>query len=205
MPFVLAGLALLWAAMLVLGGGDADSAVLLFLYAGGKPDLTDAARIVTQLGSYPALLAATFLGVLRLALRRDRRGALLLLAITLSGRLLVELHKGWTGRLRPEDQDHLVATQSYAFPSAHAANATMVFLCLALLVPQTPRGRRLGLWTAAAIALAVGISRPMLGVHWPSDVVAGWAFGLAWTLLLVRLFGTPPTDCSPASPSRSPG
>jgi undecaprenyl-diphosphatase len=205
MALLLAGLALLWAAMLALGGGEADRAALLFLYAGGKPELIDAAVTVTQLGGYPALLAATFLGAVRLGLRRDWRAALLLLAITLSGRLLVALQKGWTGRPRPEVQDQLVAVQSWAFPSAHAANATMVFLTLALLLPRTARGRGWAVGAAAAIALAVGISRPMLGVHWPSDVVAGWAFGLAWTLLLFRLSGTPPTDCSPASPSRSPG
>lgn len=185
--------------MLVLGGSDADKAMLLFLYAGGKPNLIDAAKIVTQLGSFPALIAATVLGMLRLALRRDWLGALLLGAVTLSGRLLIELQKGWTGRLRPEDQDHLVAAQSYAFPSGHAANATIVFLSLALLVPQSARGRTLAVWTAAIVALVVGVSRPMLGVHWPSDVAGGWAFGLAWTLALLRLSGRPKTDCSPAS------
>ena len=203
MPFLIAALALVWAAMLLLGGGDPDKAVFLFLYAGGKPELIDAARTVTQLGGYQALLAATFLGLVRLALRRDWRAALLLLAITLSGRLLVDLQKGWTGRLRPEDHEHLVATQSYAFPSGHAANATLVFLTLALLLPETARGRRLAVGAASVIALAVGLSRPMLGVHWPSDVAAGWAFGLAWTLLLLRLFGRPRTGCSPASPSRA--
>ena len=203
MPALLAALVLAWAAMLVLGGSDADRSILLFLYAGGNPELIDAARIVTQLGSYQALLAATFLGLVRLAWRRDWRAALLLAAITLSGRLLIELQKSWTGRLRPEDQDHLVAAQSYAFPSGHAANATIVFLCLALLLPRTARGRTLAVWAAAVLALAVGVSRPMLGVHWPSDVAAGWAFGLAWTVPLLRIFGRPPTDCSPASPSRS--
>jgi len=203
MPFLLGALILVWAAMLVLGGSDPDKAALLFLYAGGKPELIAAARTVTWLGGAEALLAATFLGLLRLAWRRDWRAAVLLLAITLSGRLLVELQKGWTGRLRPEDQEHLVATQSFAFPSGHAANATLVFLTLALLLPQTAPGRRLAVAAGAIMALAVGISRPMLGVHWPSDVVAGWTFGLLWTLLLLRLFAGPPTDCWPASASRS--
>lgn len=202
MPVLLAALAVVWAAMLLAGGGEADRAVLLTFYAGGRPELTDAARIVTQLGSYEALIAATVLGMLRLGLRRDWRAALLLAGLTLSGRLLVDLQKGATARLRPDVQDHVAALHSYAFPSGHAANTVMVFLCLALLLPETARGRRIAAWAAAALALAVGLSRLMLGVHWPSDVAAGWAFGLAWTLLLLRLFSAPPTDCSPASPSR---
>jgi membrane-associated phospholipid phosphatase len=173
--------------------------VLLALYAGGHPDLIDGAKAVTQAGGYAVLVPATLLGLLRLARRRDWRTCALLLGITLSGRLLVELGKGWIGRLRPEDQEHLVAVQSFAFPSGHAANATIVWLSLALLVPETARGRRICVVVAAVVALAVGISRPMLGVHWPSDVIGGWAFGLAWTLTLVRLCAAPPKDCSPAS------
>jgi membrane-associated phospholipid phosphatase len=196
---LIAGLVLLWAAMLVFGGSDPDKAALHALYAGGRPALAAAARAVTFFGSYTALVPATLIGLAILAWRRQGRAALLLLAITLSGRLLVELHKGWVGRVRPEDQEHLVAVQSYAFPSGHAANATIVYLSLALLVPVAARGRRIGVALAAALAVAVGLSRPMLGVHWPSDVIGGWTLGLAWTLLLVRLFGAPPTDCSPAS------
>ena len=199
MPLLIAALALVWAAMLAFGTRAGDTALLLFLYAGGKPELIDAAWTVTQLGSFPALAGAAILGLIRLSLRRDWRGALILAGVTLSGRLLVEAQKVAFGRLRPADHEPLVTIQSYAFPSGHAANATIVFLCLALLLPRTGSGRRLALWVAAVLALAVGISRPMLGVHWPSDVAAGWAFGLAWTLALLRLCGRPARDCSPAS------
>lgn len=204
MPLLLGALLLVWAAMLVLGGSDPDKAALLFLYAGDRPGLVDAARAVTALGSYPALIGLTLLGVAGLALRRDWRGALLLIAITLSGRLLVQLQKDWTGRLRPEDQEHLVATQSYAFPSGHAANAMLVLLSLALLLPASARGRRLAVAAAAIASIAVGLSRPILGVHWPSDVVAGWALGLFWTLLLLRLSGRGPGGETAPAPGPDP-
>jgi undecaprenyl-diphosphatase len=58
-----------------------------------------------------------------------------------------------------------------------------------LLIPRETRVRRPLIVGAALLSVAVGISRPMLGVHWPSDVVAGWAFGLFWILLLFRLAG----------------
>jgi undecaprenyl-diphosphatase len=198
MPLALAALTLLWAAMLLAGTGGADQALHLALYAGGHPALVAATRMVTAFGSGAILLPATALGAIILAVRRDLRGTALLLVITLSGRLLVELQKGWIGRPRPADRAQLDAVSSFAFPSGHAANAVMVWLGLALLVAP-PAWRRAAIALAALLAAAVGVSRIMLGVHWPSDVAAGWAFGLFWTLLLVRLFGTPATDCSPAS------
>jgi undecaprenyl-diphosphatase len=184
--------------MLLAGAGGADQALHLALYAGGDPALVAAIRAVTALGSGAVLLPATALGALVLALRRDLRGSALLLVVTLTGRLLVELQKGWIGRPRPADREQLDAVASFAFPSGHAANTTMVAFGLALLVAP-PAWRRTALALAAALAFVVGLSRIMLGVHWPSDVAAGWAFGLFWTLLLVRLCGTPATDCSPAS------
>ncbi len=67
------------------------------------------------------------------------------------------------------------------------ANATLVWRCLALMLPRNARGRLHAIWAAAW--LAVGASRVMLGVHWPSDVIGGWAFGLFWLLLWLRIAG----------------
>ena len=76
----------------------------------------------------------------------------------------------------------VVLTHSLSFPSAHAANSMIVFPALVLfLIPQ----RRGPAMVAAIVAsLLVGASRPLLGVHWPSDVVAGWAIGAAWLLIM---------------------
>jgi undecaprenyl-diphosphatase len=190
MRFLLAGLALIlvWAAMLAFGGGTPlDRALLLQLHAGGHPALVRAAWIVTQFGDEAVLLPITALAAVLLIVRRKVHAAVLLLAIALSGRLLVELLKLWTARPRPEASLHLVGTQTWSFPSGHAANATIVGLALALLLVRDPRRRLAALAAAALLALLVGLSRVMLGVHWPSDVVAGWAFGLLGILLLVRL------------------
>ena len=65
------------------------------------------------------------------------------------------------------------------------------WLAIALLA-ASPQLRRPAIALALAIALVTGLCRLILQVHWPSDVVGGWAFGAAWTLLLVRLFGTAP-------------
>jgi len=186
LPLTLAALAALWAAMLVLGGQSWDRTLLVGAYAGGQPTLVAAARWLTEAGGSTVLVPMSFAGALILFLvRRDWRAPILFLAITLSGRLLVELQKDWLHRLRPDANEHLVAAQSYAFPSGHSANAMMVWVGLALLFP--PRWRGPALAAVALLVLAVGASRVMLGVHWPSDVVGGWSFGLFW-LLLLRTF-----------------
>lgn len=189
MPLALLGLAVAWAVMLLFGGMELDRALLLVVYAGDEPNLAAVARWGTELGSGRLLIALTAFGIGFLLYRHAWRPALLLAAITLSGRLLVELQKDWTARVRPDAQGHLIPVESLAFPSGHAANATMVWLCLALLLPAGARPRAFAIWGAAWLAILVGLTRVMLGVHWPSDVIGGWAFGLFWTLLLLRLAG----------------
>jgi len=186
---VCALLAALWTAMLLLGTGDVDHSLLRNLYTGGRPFLAQAAWAVTQFGGSAVVLPVSAVGALILIVRRDLRGAALLLGITLSGRILVDLEKAWTARPRPADYLHLIPTSSDSFPSGHTANATLVWIALALLIPREPRTRRILLWAAGLLAVAVGFSRPMLGVHWPSDVIGGWAFGLLWLMVLLRLSG----------------
>lgn len=183
LSLALAGLAGLWAAMLLLGGQGWDRTLLVAAYAGGQPALVTAARWLTEAGGSAVLVPVSFAGALILFIaRRDWRAPLLFLAITLSGRLLVELQKDWLNRLRPDANEHLVLAQSYAFPSGHSANALMVWVGLALLMPSRWRGPALA--AAALLTVATGASRVMLGVHWPSDVIGGWSFGLFWLLLL---------------------
>ena len=107
-----------------------DRGLLLYFYAGERPEVAVVARWVTELGGSPVLLPATAVGLGLLLVRRDWRGAIQLGGITLTGRLLVELQKDWTARVRPDAIGHLVPVDSLAFPSGHAANATMVWLAL---------------------------------------------------------------------------
>lgn len=194
----LAGLATLWAAMLLLGAGPVDQALLDRLYA-GDTGLAQGARLLTELGGSPVLIPLSIAAALAAwLLRRDWRAPAWFVVMTSAGRLFVELQKSWTMRLRPDAHEQLAPIASYAFPSGHAANATMVWLGAALLLARG-RARPWAIGAALLVALMVGLTRPMLGVHWPSDVIAGWSLGLFWTLLLVRLSGTALKDYSPAS------
>ena len=189
MPIALIGLALAFAIMLLFGGMELDRGLLLLAYAGGNDPLVAIARAVTEFGGALVLLPVTAAGTALLLFRRAWRQAILLVAITLSGRLAVDLLKEFTARVRPNAENQLVPVESLAFPSAHAANSALVWLCLALLLPRSDRGRAWAVWAAVWLALAIGVSRVMLGVHWPSDVIGGWAFGLFWALFLLRLSG----------------
>jgi undecaprenyl-diphosphatase len=187
-----AALAAAFVALLLLGGPESrtDRAVLAFAQV---DFLTPAARLVTRLGDWWLHILAGASGALWLALRRRRREAFLMVAIFAGERFLVGLLKLWFDRARPDAAGHEVAVHSMAFPSGHAANAMTLGLAFALLLPRTPEGRRAALPFALAFAFLVGATRPVLGVHWPSDVLGGWILGLLWVLLLLRLTaGTAP-------------
>ncbi|HEX6375966.1 MAG TPA: phosphatase PAP2 family protein [Allosphingosinicella sp.] len=182
---------LLAAASALLLGGPRTSLDPGLLAAFAEPGLVPAARLLTRLGDGWTVLAAAVAAAGWLLLRGHRRRAILLLAILASQRLLVEAMKEGFDRARPDPAGHQTAVHSMAFPSGHSANAMAVWLAIALLA-TSPRLRRPAVALALAIAFVTGLSRLVLGVHWPSDVVGGWALGAAWTLLLVHRFGTAP-------------
>ena len=176
----LSALAVLFLAMFYLGTGDTDKDVLLSLYARDIPWLMAGALAVTQLGNWWTVIAVTVVGALWLLYRGDRWAAVTLMLASFGGRLLVVLQKEYFARLRPEEHLRLVEVQSDSVPSGHSANPMVAYLPLALLVFHDDRHRRIAAAFAISLALLSGISRPMLGVHWPSDVIAGWSFGLLW-------------------------
>lgn len=173
--------------MLLYGGGSLDRQIYEMLYAGHRPALLLAARIATALGEPTLLIGAGLAAALYLWRAGQGRLALILTAIVLIGRGLSEAQKYWIARVRPDLEPHLVVVRTSSFPSGHATSSMILFLTLALAL--TSRTRRRGLMVAGAILLSllIGTSRVMLGVHWPSDVVGGWAFGMLWVLLTLRL------------------
>ena len=107
--------------------------------------------------------------------------------IVLIGRALSEAQKFWIARVRPDAEPHLVVVQTSSFPSGHATSSMIFYLTLALALTAGKRWHRIAAAGAVLLSLLIGISRVMLGVHWPSDVIGGWAFGMLWVLLTLRL------------------
>jgi undecaprenyl-diphosphatase len=196
-------LAFLWLAMMLLGGGtSAADTFLLPLFH--WPSLVGAALLVTRFGNAYVLLPLSLAAVGFVAVRRGRRPAFLYLLLIVSGRILVELQKDLVGRARPDPAGRLDAVTSFSFPSAHAANSMIAWLGLALVAAPRPyRGAAVA--AALTVAFMVGLTRLLLAVHWPSDVIGGWAFGAAWTLLLLRLAqGTAGAAQGSSGTSKSP-
>ncbi|WP_310469130.1 phosphatase PAP2 family protein [Sphingomonas sp.] len=182
---VIAILAAVWLAMLVTGAGPVDRGVLLALYAGDEPWLALGAIGVSYLGTWPTVVAVTLAGAAWLLYRGKRGAALLLIIASFTGRAMVILEKAYFARLRPDEHLRMVEVHYQSFPSGHSANSMIVYLGLALLAVDDPRHRQWAVGAALALTFLIGLSRPMLGVHWPSDVVAGWSFGALWLLAVL--------------------
>jgi len=181
-------LAALWLAMLLLGGPASDADAIL-RHAFRVPALVPAARLLTRLGDWTLLLPLTLVAAAALAWFVSRRSALIYVGLILGGRALVELEKVAIGRARPDENGRLVHVATLSYPSAHAAYSMIAWLGLALLAARSRRTRTVAVALALTLAFLVGASRLVLAVHWPSDVIGGWAFGAGWTLLLLRLVG----------------
>jgi membrane-associated phospholipid phosphatase len=174
----------LWVAMLLLGAGNIDRDVLLALYAGDEIWIALASIWLTKLGNWWTVVPLTLLGAAWFFYKRRPWAALTLLICSFGGRVLVILQKDYFARLRPEEHLRMVEVNYMSFPSGHATNAIVAYFALALLLFEDPKHRRIAAACALALALLIGVSRPALGVHWPSDVIAGWAFGLLWVGLV---------------------
>ncbi|MBX9860326.1 MAG: phosphatase PAP2 family protein [Sphingomonas sp.] len=140
---------------------------------------------ITALGGETVLVVVVLATAGFLALGRRWLTLGLVLGGTISGSLLVGVFKDLVGRARPALIDHLVDVWSASFPSGHAANSATVYLTIALILMQIVERRAVRLYLVVVAALlvgAIGVSRVYLGVHFPSDVIAGWSFGTLWAL-----------------------
>lgn len=167
-------------------GGALDRASYQALYAGHHPGLLAIARFVTALGEPTVLIGASAACALWLWYAGRGRLGITLLLIALIGRGLSEAQKYWIARVRPDLEPHLVIVKTSSFPSGHATSSMIFYLALALALTAHTRWNRFAAAVAILLSLLIGTSRVMLGVHWPSDVIGGWAFGMLWVLLTLR-------------------
>lgn len=152
----------------------------------GPPALQDAARDITALGGVSVLALVTMISGGFLWLNGKKHLSLFIYGSVVSGLLASLLLKVLFQRPRPD----LVPLAAYAsttsFPSGHSMLSAVTYLTLGALLARAHSRKRLKaffLLAAISLTILVGVSRVYLGVHWPTDVLAGWTAGASWAIL----------------------
>jgi undecaprenyl-diphosphatase len=191
---LLLGFGLLADAVVEGGTAEFDRAMLLALRTSG--DLADpigpawleeAARDLTALGSTAVLGILVLASASYLFFAGKSHAGLLMFAAVIGGVALSNVLKAGFARPRPEIVPHLARVFTLSFPSSHAALSAAVYLTLGVLLARTvaeTRQTKLYVVTVAVLlTLTVGVSRVYLGLHYPTDVIAGWCVGAAWAMI----------------------
>lgn len=172
---------------------DLDTAVIMAMR--NPSDLSDPigphwlqefGRDMTALGGIGFLVMLTLAVVGYLCLVDKRRVAAFLVVAVGSGFVMNTLFKSAFDRPRPDLVPHLSQVYTASFPSGHSMHAAVTYFTLGALLARVHRQRRVKIYAlgvAAFLTVAVGISRIYMGVHWPTDVVAGWAAGATWAVI----------------------
>lgn len=170
-----------------------DDAILLWFRTPGDPAnpigphwLEIVLRDFTGLGSVTILGTITILVIFYLVMTGKRASAILVFASIAGGVALSTVLKRSFDRPRPDVVAHLVDVHTLSFPSGHAMLSAVTYLTLGALLARTERRLVLRAYFVSAaigLTLLVGLSRIYLGVHYPTDVLAGWSAGAFWALL----------------------
>jgi undecaprenyl-diphosphatase len=189
-----------------LGRLDQGVAIRMHRLVLESPVLVDALRAVGRV-TEPWALRAVAVVIAVVLWRRGRRRVAIWLAVTMAiGGALGVVLKVVVARARPTFTDPITVAGGYSFPSGHALNSMLFVACLVVLwYPRLRGGARVGAWAATfAFILLVGVDRVGLGVHYVSDVVAGWVVALATVLATVAAFAVWQREegITPASPQR---
>lgn len=174
-------------------GPDATIATRLHLLVIEHPGLGQALRVIGHVTEPFTLRGLAVLGALALWWRKQRRSAVWLLLTMAMGGLLGAGLKDTFTRNRPDWPDPITLISGYSFPSGHAVNSMLALGCATvLLYPGLgTAGRRLLLGVGSVFVIIVGVDRLALGVHYLTDVLAGWALALAVVFATLAAFGRP--------------
>ena len=149
------------------------------------------ARDITALGSYAVLSVVVCAVIIYLLMAGQRAAAFWILAAVVGGVLLSNALKLVFERPRPDIVGHAASVFTTSFPSGHATLSAITYLTLGALLAGLHQSQRFKLYflgLAILLTIAVGISRIYLGVHYPTDVLAGWCIGAAWAAVCWSMF-----------------
>jgi undecaprenyl-diphosphatase len=179
--------------------GALDRSILLWFRTPGAPSdpvgsrtVEEVMRDITALGGFTCLTLFTVIATASLLFFGKRRHATVFAATVILAELCNDGLKAVYGRPRPQLVPHEVYVYTHSFPSGHSMLSAATFLTLAAILSSLDRRRAFKgffFFIAILIALTVGLSRLYLGVHWPTDVLAGWTLGAAWALTARLVLG----------------
>jgi undecaprenyl-diphosphatase len=152
----------------------------------GSPAVQEAVRDITALGGVAVLGFVTVIAAGFLALDGKIHMAFFAVGSVLGGTVASALLKDLFQRPRPEIVPHVAYAANTSFPSGHSMMSAVTYLTLGALLARSHQRKRLKayfLLLAAALSFMVGVTRVYLGVHWPTDVLAGWMAGAVWALM----------------------
>jgi membrane-associated phospholipid phosphatase len=174
----------------VEGDTHVDTRLANWLHDHASPGWTSFFERVTWLGNVPVLVAVTAAAAAVLAWKRRRTELLRLILAVVGAEILTLGLKLGFHRERPFFSDPLASETSYSFPSGHASVSLAVYGTIAFIAARNlanVRARLAVLVAAGILILLIGISRLYLGVHFLTDVIAGFSLGLAWVTVCVLL------------------
>ncbi len=191
------------------GATEFDRTVLRALRSGeqalGPAWMVEVARSITALGGHTLLLLIVAIVGGYLAIIKQRATALFVIASATTGMLLNSAFKALFNRSRPDVVSHLTEVFTASFPSGHATLSAAVYLTLGALLAGIHTSYALRAYfigIAVFLTIAIGLSRIYLGVHYPTDVLAGWCFGTSWAALCLAVFQKLQRDHTMEPPER---
>lgn len=187
-----------------------DSTLLLLFRVANDPAtpigpawLHEAMRDLTALGSFATLTAMTTFATFALWMLGYRHLAIGLALSVISATVASNGLKVVIGRTRPDIVEHAALTFTASFPSGHAFISSVTMLCIAGFVGLASHRRditRLCYVFAWIMTVLIGVSRVYLGVHWPTDVLAGWCLGVVWVSVAIAWVGRSMARGDPEKP-----
>jgi len=141
---------------------------------------------ISALGGGAVLTLMTLLVIGYLLLQHRYHSTIFLLVAAIGGLIINKSLKAFFGRERPDIVPHLSEVSSASYPSGHSMLSSIIYLTLGVMLARSVKSRRLSVYfvsVALALSFLIGLSRIYLGVHYPTDVVAGWAAGTAYAII----------------------
>ncbi|MDZ8185841.1 MAG: phosphatase PAP2 family protein [Nostoc sp. ChiSLP02] len=165
-----------------------DTSFLLWLHQFANPNLDSLMLFITNLGNPSTVVIVATLTFLLLWWQRYREEAKVFVFVCLGALILNTELKLFFSKPRPELWDRLISETSFSFPSGHALGSMVLYGFIAYeLATHYPQFAKVIYTLVVILIAAIGISRLYLGVHWPTDIIAGYGVGFLWLMICITM------------------